>query len=81
MGYPCYFGPFLGLGFVGGNDLPLLSYVFAFSVPLSLIICKIRLRGLGGKRSRRLGLDGHLGHNAFYMRLKKLKKACLSLAL
>ena len=78
MGSPYYFGPFLGLGLFGANDLSLLNNVFAFLVPLPLLIHRIKLGSLGEKRSRRLGLDGHLRHCAFYMRLKK---ACFGLAL
>ena len=81
LGYPVYFVPFMGLGFFCSYTPSFLHYIFAFLFPLPLLVYRIRLRGLGKRRSKRLGLDDHLRHSTSNIRLQKLQKACLTLAL
>ena len=67
-----YFGPFLGLEVLGGDDLSLLYYVLAFLIPLSFLVRKLKQGSVDGKRSRRSSLDGHLGHRPSCVGLEEL---------
>ena len=71
----------MGLGFFGKMALSFLHYLFALLVPLSLLVSRVRLRGLGTRRSGGFGLDDHLRRVAPCMGLQRLQKAHLGFVL
>jgi len=69
---PGHFGPLLGFGFFGRKASSFFYHLFALLVPLPLLVHGVKLGGLGGRRSWRLGLDHHLRHITPCMGLQEL---------
>ena len=79
--YLSHFGPFLELGLFRGDNLSLFNYILVLPISFPLLVHEVRLGRVHWKKSGRSSLNGHLGHHASCIRLKKLKKACFGLAL